>query len=145
MGFKTESKKNLTTIIFPCRLQPPHIAHILTISKLAKRYEQIIIHVANDVKEPVIKISEILNILKTIFHNRPHIRIITGKLFYNCSKEELECLPPFDLVVSAGNMRLLKHMWKNGFKICNVPRSTVAGLDYSASMLRKLYGLKGGH
>lgn len=122
---------------FPGKFQPPHIGHIITISKLLKDYNKIIIGITED--EPRImpreKVKEIFNTIFEPFIQFSHVDtiLIDGIL---TKRENIDDLPKFDVLLS-GNDKVLNWGLKHRFTVKNIPRSK--GIGYSGIQIRKLY------
>jgi len=129
--------KNNLIAFFPGKFQPPHMGHILTISKLYHKYKKVIIGITSD-KYKVVSKAYIKRIFGTIFPDAI-IVFIPFKLT-SLSKLELSLLlPEYDILITAENNEVLKWAKKEGIRVKNIKRSKCIG--DSGTKLRKLYGL----
>lgn len=121
----------MTTILFPGKFQPPHIGHILTISKLLK-HGRVIVGITEG--EPrVISREEVQTIFETVFTTRAEYKFIDGTL---TDYTDMDKLPEFD-VVATGNDEVIEWGLKLGLSVKKVPRSK--GIGYSGTELRELH------
>lgn len=121
----------MTTILFPGKFQPPHIGHILTISKLLK-HGRVIVGITEG--EPrVISREEVQTIFETVFTTRAGYKFIDGTL---TDYTDMDKLPEFD-VVATGNDEVIEWGLKLGLSVKKVPRSK--GIGYSGTELRELH------
>jgi len=116
-----ETKKGMKIAFFPGKFQPPHIGHILTISKLMKKY-QIIIGISPD-RPRVISQKEVKKIFQTIFENKVDYFIFDNTL---TMYKEINTFPYFDIILT-GNDEVIS--WANRMKLENdkIPRSKCIG------------------
>ena len=122
----------MSVVFFPGKFQPPHIGHVLTISKLRNEYPKIIVGISDD--EPrVMSFEEIRDTFDTIFRDQIEIVYVKGVL---TQKNDLNELPSFDFLAS-GNEKVLEWGKKMGLSVKNIPRSK--GVGYSGTELRALY------
>jgi len=117
-------------VLFPGKFQPPHLGHILTITKLLKDYE-VIIGITED-KPRVISREDVSTIFESVFTTRASCRLIDGKLtdYKNTDK-----LPMFDILVS-GNDEVIEWGMKLGLAVKKVPRSE--GIGCKGEDLRRI-------
>jgi len=117
-------------VYFPGKFQPPHIGHIITISKIIKQYKNVIIGITCD--DPrIVDPNEVKEIFQEIFWNA-HIEyhVLEGTLTKGEGK-----LPNFDLLLS-GNRAVLDWGLKNGYAVKEVSRSE--GIGQSGREIRRL-------
>jgi len=117
---------------FPGKFQPPHLGHVLTICRLRKKYDRVIVGITNDVPR-VIDRNEIRNIFKLVFEDSIDILIFDGKL---TEWKSSMGLPDFDELVS-GNGEVLHWGRRMGIKSVMTPRTE--GIGYSGTEIRDLY------
>jgi len=120
-------------VFFPGKFQPPHIGHVITISKLLKKYE-VIIGISPD-SPRVMTQKDVVKTFKKIFGDRVDY-FIFSKILTNMTKGDVACLPKFDILISAGNDAVLSWGKKMGLKTKNIPRAKCIGA--SGSELRRL-------
>lgn len=128
------NQKKQKVALFPCKANPPHLGHILTLLKLKDDYDKIIIDVL-DVKL-LISADESIVILKKI------LNYIPGKFEYNKHKrsyiyEYPEKIPKCDEVVT-GNIKLYNKMIKQGINVRLIERTPI----YKGELIRKAYNKK---
>ena len=119
----------MVVAFFPGKFQPPHIGHILTISKLLKKYD-VIIGISPD--EPrVISQQKVKEIFETIFGDRLQCYIFGDILSHYT---DISIFPSFDILLT-GNDAIIK--WANNLNLetKKIPRS----FNVSGTYLRKLY------
>lgn len=122
----------MSIVFFPGKFQPPHIGHVLTISKLLDKYTKVIVGISDD--EPrVMSFEEIRDIFNTIFRGQIEIVYVEGVL---TKKRDLNGLPSFDFLAS-GNEKVLEWGRKMELSVKKIPRSK--GVGYSGTELRTLY------
>lgn len=120
----------MINIFFPGKFQPPHIGHVLTISKLSL-HDHVIIGITED--EPrVISREKVRDIFETIFTTRVDYRLIDGIL---TEYKDTDKLPEFD-VLASGNDEVIEWGIKLGLAVKKVSRSE--GIGCSGENLRKL-------
>jgi len=117
-------------VFFPGKFQPPHLGHVITISKLLKDYE-VIIGITED-KPRVMTREQVLDIFETIFTTRLTCRLIDGKL---TNYKNTDNLPMFDILVS-GNDEVIDWGLKMGLPVKKVSRTE--GVGFSGNELREL-------
>jgi hypothetical protein len=116
---------------FPGKFQPPHIGHVLTISKLLKKYH-IILGISPDGPR-VISQREVKDVFETIFDDRVQYFIFDGIL---SDYREIENFPHFDVILT-GNDKIIKWAKKLNMPIKRIQRSKCIG--GSGTELRKIY------
>jgi cytidyltransferase-like protein len=96
----------ITTVIFPARMNPPHIGHITTILNLREQYGKVIVAVINDDfngdKPNLISKEKVIEITNDIFRHIGSIDVIDGGEPFRLRKS-FNDLPEFDVVVSGSN------------------------------------------
>jgi len=117
-------------VFFPGKFQPPHIGHVLTISKLLKD-DHVIIGITDD-KPRVMSREEVQTIFETIFLTKVEYKFINGKL---TDYKDTDGLPEFDVLVT-GNDKVIEWGLKLGLAVKKIPRSE--GIGCSGTELRKL-------
>ena len=125
----------MITVFFPGKFQPPHIGHVMTISKLINNYEKVIIGITED-KPRIVSREEIQTIYETIFGKKVEYRFIDGVL---TDYKTTEGLPKFDILIS-GNSDVIEWGLKLGIAVKSMPRSK--GIGCSGSEVRELLELK---
>lgn len=125
---KTMKKK---TVFFPGKFQPPHIGHVLTISKLLKKYK-IIIGISADGPR-VLSQQDVKNIFQIIFDDRSDYFIFDGVL---SDYKEIEKFPHFDIVLT-GNNKIIEWAKRLNLNVKKFPRTKCIG--DSSTKLRSLY------
>jgi nicotinamide mononucleotide adenylyltransferase len=116
---------------FPGKFQPPHIGHVLTISKLLKKY-----HVIIGISEDGPRVSsqeQVKHIFKTIFDNKTEYFIFKGVL---TDYDNIKCFPTFDVLLT-GNDDVIKWAKKLNLPTKKIPRSECIG--GSGTELRRLH------
>ena len=119
--------------LFPGKFQPLHLGHIVTIRRLQKTYEKVIVLVTKD--GSYMSQEEIVNTLKEVL---PEVEVatISGRLVDRTRfslKRQLRNLH-FDIIVS-GNNDVIDWALKVDIPSCYYPRST--GPLFSGTELRK--------
>ena len=112
----------MKTILFSGRFDRYHIAHNITLARLAQRYDQVIV-VVLDYKEAMFPIEErIETISNALLATKGNFQIIVSPHhFGEITEEQLEKFPHFD-VYGSGNIEVLKHMDELGYQTEIVPR-----------------------
>jgi len=119
------------TAFFPGKFQPPHIGHVLTISKILKKYN-VIIGISPDGPN-IISQNEVINIFKTIFENRVEYFIFDNVL---SNYKDVNIFPYFDIILT-GNIEIINWAKKLKLPVEKIPRSNCIG--GSGTELRRLY------
>lgn len=120
----------MTIAFFPGKFQPPHIGHVLTLSKLLKRYD-IIIGISPD--EPrVVSQQVVKETFETIFDDKIQY-FIFDKVLSNY--QNISFLPKFDVLLT-GNEKIIEWAKKLEIPVEKIPRSKCIGS--SGSELRGL-------
>ena len=119
------------TAFFPGKFQPPHIGHVLTISKILKKYN-VIIGISPDGPN-IISQNEVINIFKTIFVNRVEYFIFDNVL---SNYKDVNIFPYFDIILT-GNIEIINWAKKLKLPVEKIPRSNCIG--GSGTELRRLY------
>lgn len=117
-------------LFFPGKFQPPHIGHVITISKL-KNIGNVIIGISEDSPQ-IIPIQKVLDIFKTIFNGSVDYFLIKGRLI---DYKNIEGFPNFDVLVS-GNDKVIEWGLKIGLAVKRFPRSE--GIGCSGEELRRM-------
>lgn len=118
---------------FPGKFQPPHLGHVVSVIRLYKKYDKILIGITED--EPsVISRQEARNIFEEVFQYLPkvEVRLIKGVLLSYLSREGL---PKFDVLLT-GNPDVIEWCNKRDVPCIFVPRSE--GLGFSGTFIRKV-------
>lgn len=106
---------------FPGKFQPPHIGHVLTISKLLKSYN-IIIGISPD-KPRVASQHEVKDTFKTIFCDRVQYFIFNDVLTNYTSISQF---PKFDVLLT-GNNNVINWAKKLKVSVKKISRSECVG------------------
>jgi cytidyltransferase-like protein len=101
----------MTTALFLGRFQPPHVGHILTIRKLAQRFDKVIVGVT-EAGPSVMQISEVIAILELLL---PENFFETIAIRGSVEDGTAELICNFDVCCS-GNPQVLARMAAKGFK-----------------------------
>lgn len=109
-------------MLFSGRFDKPHLGHLITIQRLGRIYDKVIV-VILDYPKQRFPIDMRYDILKESLDNSiGRYEIITNKIhFGELTKEDLKDLPPFD-IYGSGNVEVLQHVQGLGVKIKFVPR-----------------------
>ena len=123
--------------MFPGKFQPPHLGHILTILRVKKEFQKVIICLTTDGPDFMDR-NEAACMLHEVF-KYPDFDIITiqGRLL-DKSKGEIEDIfkgTPFDVIVS-GNQEVIDWALKTGFAARFFPRAE--GPGFSGTEIREL-------
>ena len=121
--------------LFPCKANPPHLGHIITLLKIKDDYDKIIVDLLD--ADLLISAEESIEILKQVFDYFPEKFIFTTHKESYGAMKDFSNLPSFDIVVT-GNEKIYKNMQKNGFKIRIIERIP----SYYGEYIREAY-LKG--
>jgi nicotinamide mononucleotide adenylyltransferase len=120
--------------LFPCKLDPPHLGHVITLLNIKDDYEKIIIDILDHGEERLISPKEAISTIDQVLKHFP------GKFEYRTHRQSytLPCkfkdLPNFDVVVS-GNQVLLDNMHRHGYATRHTKRTPV----YQARFIREAY------
>ena len=112
----------MKTILFSGRFDRYHIAHNITLARLAQRYDQVIV-VVLDYKEAMFPIEErVETISNALLTTKGNFQIIVSPHhFGKITDEQLDEFPHFD-VYGSGNKKVLEHITRLGKKTEFVPR-----------------------
>ena len=105
--------------LFPCKANPPHIGHIITLLKIKDDYDRIIVDLLDT--DLLISTEESIEILKNVLDFFPDKFSFTTHKDSYASIENFDNLPKFDVVVS-GNEKVCKNMKRNGFEVRFIER-----------------------
>ena len=131
----------MTTAIFPVKGQPPHIGHVLTLSRIYNEYDKIIIHVVSGPgkqfheEDFFLPPEEVVQTFRDVFKHMPKIEVVLGKEHLR-DRASFDDLPYFDVIVT-GNKEFIENM-KSQKPVRFIPRSTIGGYDISGTELRKV-------
>ncbi|MDD3493461.1 MAG: hypothetical protein PHU95_02800 [Candidatus Thermoplasmatota archaeon] len=120
--------------LFPCKLDPPHLGHVVTLLDIKDDYDTIILDVLDGGPERLITVEEAVSLIHRVLRHFP------GKYEYRVHKKSYAStggfcdLPNFDVVVS-GNQALLDNMREQGYKTRYVERVPV----YRGEFMREAY------
>lgn len=119
-------------VLFSGRFDPPHIGHIITISKLVREFKEIMV-VVLDYSEAEYPLCYRKQALSGMMNCLPglHYVIDYPTHFAEITKEEISKFK-FD-VYASGNLSVLKHIESLGIPTLYVERS----FDYSATEIRE--------
>jgi len=123
------------------RGQPPHIGHILTLSRVYDEYDKIIIHVVSgpgrhfSEEDFFLPPEDVVQVFREVFRHMPKIEVILGKEHLR-DRTSFDDLPHFDIIVT-GNKEFVESM-KSQIPVRFIPRSTIGGYDISGTVLRKV-------
>ena len=121
--------------LFPCKANPPHIGHIVTLLRIKDDYDKIIIDLLDT--DLLISAEESISILRKVLDH------FSGKFEYWTHEDsyatlnEFDNLPEFDVVVT-GNKKIYENMKKNGFEVKFIERTP----SFYGEFIREAY-LKG--
>lgn len=124
--------------LFPGRFQPPHIGHVLTIMRIYKEYEKIVVAVMdNPCKPRCMEPRKAKEILEAVFRYVSNIEVIGPVKAFTLRKslEEFRDLPKFDVIVS-GNKSANEYDRELGLNVIYTPRTPY----YEGSKLRTALG-----
>lgn len=116
---------------FPGKFQPPHIGHVLTISKILKKYD-VIIGISPDIPR-VISQKEVKKLFDVIFGNKVQYFLFDDVL---TQYTILSDFPNFDVLLS-GNDEIVKWAKQLNLFVKKISRSSCIG--GSGTELRGLY------
>jgi hypothetical protein len=118
--------------LFPCKIDPPHLGHAITLLGIRDDYTHVIVDVLDTGKERFVPAGDAIALLDRVLGCFPGTyRYRTHTTSYTRS---LDDLPDFDVVVS-GNMRLLEFMHDHGYAVCYIERVPA----YHAGCIRRAY------
>lgn len=117
--------------LFPCKLDPPHVGHVLTLIKISNDYEKIIVDIyENDNK--LLDLQERIDIIS------PILDLLDCEISYNIHEtsysKDISNHPVCDTVVS-GNKKILSNFSKHGVPTRKIDES----LFYRSSIIKKAY------
>ena len=115
------------TILFSGRLDPPHLGHIITLQKLAREYDKVLV-VLLDYPQQFYPIQERLKTVQIALEGcRGNFEVIVNNVnFGEIMKEDVDTLPLFD-VYAGGN------------PICHL---RMTGLGYNSIAVNRTPGYK---
>jgi len=122
----------MNTVFFPGKFQPPHIGHVLTISKLMREGYSVVIGISQDTPR-VLPQKKVREIFFTIFGRRVEYYLFDGVL---TDYKDLKDFPSFD-VLASGNDDVLLWGLNLGLSVKKTERSE--GIGQSGTELRKLW------
>jgi nicotinamide mononucleotide adenylyltransferase len=134
---KMMKNKKIKIALFPCKANPPHIGHIITLLRIKDDYDKIIIDLLD--VDLHIKPKKSITIFKQILDHFPN------KFEYNIHKVSytktkiFDDIPNCDVIVT-GNKKVYKNMKKNGLNVKLLERVPI----YKGRYIREAYlrGLK---
>ena len=127
-----------TTCLFSGRFDPIHLGHLISILRLATKYNKVVVVILDYLgrSSPAQYSKQILE--ESLSHCKGNFEVLINNVhFGKITIKQLESIPKFD-VYAAGNMKVLKHMSSLGFKVEWVDRA----FHYQASDQRLADGLK---
>jgi len=118
---------------FPGKFQPPHIGHVITMSKIKHDYKKVLIGITED--EPrVMTPEEVANVFKKIFPEFDYT-IIPGRLTEYCKTDIAEShIPEFDVLLT-GNDDVIN--WAKNLRIPTKKIERAKGHMFSGTEIRK--------
>lgn len=122
------------TAAFFGKFQPPHLGHIITIKRILKDFNKIIIVITNDKSKQSLDTKQIKKIFEEAFEDNKNIsfEVINGSIEEGtASVKDLN----FDVAVS-GNNKIISILDLMGYKTLFQPRSI--GPGFSSSEIRSL-------
>lgn len=122
----------MTTALFLGRFQPPHVGHLLTIRRLAERYDRVIVG-ATESEPSVMPVDEVLALLRSLLPGAG-FEFIHVKGGVEEGTAAIDCA--FDVCCS-GNPAVLDRMRERGYRTEFVERSSDA--LYSGTRERAAY------
>ncbi len=120
----------MTTVFFPGKFQPPHIGHVMTITKIKKQFKKVIIGITEG-QPRVISQEEVNTIFKTIFDDVEFI-LVKGTL---TDYKNTNGLPDFDILLT-GNDEVVIWAKSLNVDVLKIPRSK--GILCSGTELREV-------
>ena len=131
------NKRKYKVALFPCKANPPHVGHIISLLRIKKDYDKIIIDILD--KDQLIPVKKSISDLKEIFDNFPgKFDYSTHKISYTKTKS-LDNVPKCDVIVT-GNRKVARKFEKLGANVRVIDRVPV----YRGRYIREAYikGLK---
>lgn len=119
-------------VIFPCKLDPLHLGHVVQIKKLLRMYDEVILDVLDyggRVMSPTQATFTLHEVLTKNEVKRIHLR--THKISYLVSTENLSK----EVDIYTGNNALFKKLKEEGFKVYKMERYG----NYRSSHLRQYW------
>ena len=130
--------------LFPARMNPPHLGHIITLLNIMDDYEKVIVALTNEdfggKKPNVISMDEKIFTLNEVLKHFPKFEIVSYEEPFRTRKTFSE-FPTFDVVLT-GNKGVYDNVIKHGLKAKFVDRTPI----YRGEYIRDAYlrGKKGG-
>jgi len=129
----------MTVVLFPGRMNPPHLGHIMTILKAKEKYGCVIVAVIDDefdgVKPNLIDTDAVIGILNDIFRHVGCVTVIDGGMPFRL-RDSFDDLPDFDFIVS-GSMDVLDNCRSHGMKVEYIGRSPLYRGEFIREACRK--------
>ena len=118
--------------LFPGRMNPPHLGHIITLLKIKDDYDKIIVALTNEnyngKKINVISMDEKIFILNEVLKHFPKFEIVSYNEPFRTRTNFCE-FPKFDVVLT-GNKGVYDNVIKQGLKAIFVDRTPIYRGEY---------------
>ena len=124
---------------FPGKFQPPHIGHIMTTARILNTYEKVIVGISGDVpKEGQVCSSEtIKQVFETIFINEKERFSIIEFPGILTEYKTVESFPYFDILITAGNDKVIDWAKRLGIRYSNISRSEPKNIITKGTYIRE--------
>jgi len=128
--------------LFPARMNPPHLGHIITLLNIKNDYDKIIVALTDDdfdgAKPTVISTDKKIFTLNEVLKHFPKYEIVTYEEPFR-TRKTFDDLPKFDVVIT-GSKKVYDAVVKHGLKARLIERTPV----YRGTHIREAYqkGLK---
>ena len=123
--------------IFPSRMDPPHLGHVLTLLRIMDDYDKILVALTEydfeGEKPTAMPLAERISTLNAVLKYFPKFEIITFKGPFR-QRTQFDDLPYFDIVVTASK-GVYENVLKHGLKARFLERTPV----YRGEFLREAY------
>ena len=123
--------------LFPARMNPPHLGHILTLFKIKDNYEKIIVAITSyefeGEKENIMPVKEVLSKVHSILKYFPEFEVIHNTIPFR-NRITFDDLPKFDIVVT-GSKGVYNNAIKHKFKAKFIQRT----VGYRGETMRKMW------
>ena len=119
--------------VFPCKMNPIHVGHLVQIRRLIDRYDLVCIDILND-ERFMSSIDETKDIIHEIFKYTIHKIIFKDHFLSYVNTIPEHDFPYDDVVYVTGNNDVYDNLLKNGFNVKKIKRFSF----YRSSIIRNM-------